>query len=342
MKKRSAHEKFMREALMEAKKALGETSPNPAVGALLVLDGKIISRGHHRRAGSPHAEVECLSRLRRSAPSRAILYVTLEPCSTIGRTPACTKTIVAAGVRRVVVGDTDPNPLHRGRGIAELRSAGIEVVDGVLASECALINEGFNKWIQSGRPFVIAKCGMSLDGRLTRRPGESRWLTSATARRDAHELRAKVDAILIGAETLRRDDPRLTPRGVKKKAIPWRIVISRSGKLPRGARLFSDRFANRTLVYRNKSLEKVLRDLGKKEITSVLIEGGGEVLGQALDANLIDKVQIYLAALITGGSVIAFPGQGAGSTGEALKLTNLRYERLGSDICFTGYPCERS
>jgi diaminohydroxyphosphoribosylaminopyrimidine deaminase / 5-amino-6-(5-phosphoribosylamino)uracil reductase len=334
-------ENFMRAALAEARKGIGQTSPNPAVGALLVADGKIISRGHHQEAGLPHAEIECLRKLRDAVPKNAALYVTLEPCSTSGRTPPCTKAIIAAGIKHVVVGATDPNPLHVGHGIKQLRAAGVQVRDEVLASECALLNEGYNKWIRTRQPFVIAKCGMSLDGRLTRPPTEPRWLTSPAARRHAHRLRAHADAILIGAETLRQDNPKLTVRGGGEAKQPWRVVLSRSGRLPRDAKLFTDRFADRTLVYRKKSLAFVLDDMGQKEITSVLIEGGGDVLGQALEARLIDKLQIYLAPLFTGGSVVAFSGRGAGATDEALPLTDMSYQRLDDDICITGYPVRR-
>src|SRR5262249_32558563 len=221
-------------------------------------------------------------------PARAALYVTLEPCSTAGRTAQCTDAIIGAGVRNVVIGATDVNPLHSGRGIVQLRNAGVRVRDGILAEECTRLNEAFNKWIVTGRPFVIAKCGMSLDGRLTRRPGEHRWITDRAARADAHELRARVDAVLVGAETVRTDNPRLTIRGVRGARQPWRVVLTRSGRLPRQARLFSDRFAARTLVFTRKRLAAVLKDLGKRGITSVLIEGGGEVLGQALDERLVD------------------------------------------------------
>ena len=201
-----------------------------------------------------------------------------------------------------------------------------------------LLNEAFNKWVITGRPFVIAKCGMSLDGRLTRPPGEPRWITDAVARRHANGLRALVDAILVGAETVRKDDPRLTVRSVEGAKQPWRVVITRSGNLPRRARLFSDRLAERTLVYARKSLAAVLDDLGRKNITSVMFEGGGQVLGQALDARLIDKVQIYLGPILTGGPVIAFSGRGAGTTQNAASLERVSYTRLGQNVLITGYP----
>src|SRR5882724_6794358 len=236
-------ERFMRTALSEARKSFGQTSPNPAVGAVLVVRKRIVARGHHRQAGKPHAEIECLRNLRGKVPKNATLYVTLEPCSTKGRTGACTDQIVRAGVNSVVIGTTDPNPRHRGRGVEILRAAGIEVRTGVLAEECAVLNEAFNKWVATGIPFVIAKCGMSLDGRLTRPKKGSRWITSPTARRHAQTLRGETDAILIGAETLRTDNPRLTVRGRRQVRQPVRVVMTRSGKLPRSARFFTDRFA---------------------------------------------------------------------------------------------------
>jgi diaminohydroxyphosphoribosylaminopyrimidine deaminase / 5-amino-6-(5-phosphoribosylamino)uracil reductase len=331
----------MRTALREACKGLGQTSPNPAVGAVLVINRKIVARGHHKRAGGPHAEIECLRNFKKPVPKNAILYVTLEPCSTQGQTGPCTDAIVAAGVRRVVIGAIDPNPQHAGRGIDQLKKAGLDVRSGVLANECSALNEAFNKWIQTNRPFVIAKCGMSLDGRLSAAPRETQWITSAASRRHAQQLRAQVDAILIGAGTLRADDPRLTARSRGAKQ-PWRIVLSRSGALPRSARLFTDRFAARTIVHRGETLDAVLRELGEKEITSVLIEGGGEILGQALDQRLVDKVQLYLGPVLTGGPVVAFPGIGAASTERALQLERVRYERIGQDVCITGYPIENA
>ncbi len=287
-------------ALAEARRGIGTASPNPAVGAVLVQRGRITATGYHRATGLPHAEIECLADAPGASLRSATLYVTLEPCSTTGRTPPCTIAIVRAGVGRVVIGATDPNPLHGGRAIRELRSAGIEVTTGVLAVECTRLNEAFNKWIVTGKPFVIAKCGMSLDGRLTRTPNEERWLTSPAARRHARQLRAQVDAIVIGAETLRQDNPRLTTRGEGNGRQPWRVVLARSGKLPRAAHLFTDRFAGRTLVYRRKSLVQVLADLGRREITSVLIEGGGDVLGQAFDARLVDPGAILSRAAAHG------------------------------------------
>jgi diaminohydroxyphosphoribosylaminopyrimidine deaminase/5-amino-6-(5-phosphoribosylamino)uracil reductase len=328
----------MRAALNEAKKALGQTSPNPTVGAILVVGNRIVASGHHRGAGRDHAEIECLRNFAAPLPARATLYVTLEPCSTEGRTGPCTDAILQAGVRNVVVGAIDVNPRHSGKGIVQLRNANVRVRDSVLADECAQINEAFNKWIVTGRPFVIAKCGMSLDGRLTRPAGESRWITASSVRRHAHQLRARVDAILVGAETVRADNPRLTVRGIRGARQPWCVVLSRSGRLPRRAHLFSDRRAAQTLIYRRKSLAAVLKNLGERGVTSVLIEGGGEVLGQALDAGVIDKVQLYLGPIVTAGPIIAFPGHGAKTAASALRLQRVSYERVGQSVCIKGYP----
>jgi len=328
----------MRAALAEAEKGLGRTSPNPAVGAVLVKDNRILARGHHRQAGGDHAEVDCLRKLPGRMPQDAVLYVTLEPCSTRGRTAPCANYIVERNARRVVIGAIDPNPRHRGRAIELLRGAGVHVVAGVLEQECSKLNEAFNKWIVTGQPFVIAKCGMSLDGHLTRRPGESRWLTSRLSRNHAQNLRAVVDAIIVGAETIRRDNPRLTVRIRRQHTQPLRVVLTKSGRLPRNAKIFRDSNRDRTLIYRNKSLRSVMRDLGRQNITSVLIEGGGEILSQAFEQELVDKVQMYVAPILTGGHVLAFGGKGASSTEQSLRLESPIYERIGDDICIAGYP----
>jgi len=331
-------EKFMRVALNEAKKAFGQTSPNPAVGAVLVIDNQIVSKGRHREAGRAHAEIECMRNYGAPIPARATLYVTLEPCSTAGRTAPCTDAIIRAGLKNIVIGATDLNPRHSGRGMIELRNAGVRVRDGILAEECTRLNEAFNKWIVTGQPFVIAKCGMSLDGRLTRQPNESRWITGRDARRDVHQLRACVDAVLVGAETIRADNPRLTVRGIRGARQPWRIVLTRSGQLPPQVRVLSDKFAARTLIYKRKSLASVLKDLGKRAVTSVLIEGGGEVLGEALDSRLIDTVQVYLGPILTGGPILAFPGKGAAKTDNALRLRNIEFQQIGQSISLRAYP----
>jgi diaminohydroxyphosphoribosylaminopyrimidine deaminase / 5-amino-6-(5-phosphoribosylamino)uracil reductase len=331
-------EKFMRAALREAVKGVGHTSPNPAVGAVIVRRGRIVARGFHRRAGEPHAEIEALRALKSPAQARgATLYVTLEPCSTVGRTPPCVEAIVHAGFSRVVLGATDPNPAHAGRGIELLRSAGIEVASGVLEAECTTLNRAFNKWIVTRLPWIIAKAGLSLDGRLTRPPGEGQWLTNPESRADAMRLRAQADAILIGAETLRADNPRLTVRGVPgfEHRQPWRAIVTRRGRLPKSSFVFTDAHRDRTLVFRDQPLREVLRELGRRAITSVLMEGGGQVLGEAFDRHLVDEVHFYLAPLLCGGPH-AILGKGAGSSAASPLLNDPTYRRIGDDILVTG------
>ena len=328
-------EKYMRAALREARRGLGHTSPNPEVGAVIVRGGRIVARGFHRSAGKPHAEIEAIAALKNPNLARgASIYVTLEPCSTHGRTPPCVDAIVRAGFARVVIGTIDPNPAHAGRGVGLLKKAGMEVRAGVLEDECRELNVAFNKWIVTGMPFVIAKAALSLDGRLTRPAGEGQWLSSATSREDAHRLRASVDAILVGAGTVRADNPRLTVRGVKDSQQPWRIVLAGKNRVPKDAHLFTDAHRERTLVFREKTLRTVLRELGRKQITSVLIEGGGTVLGEAFDRRLVDRVHFYLAPVLCAGPDV-IGALGAASSAVALALKNPRYKKIGNDLRLT-------
>jgi diaminohydroxyphosphoribosylaminopyrimidine deaminase/5-amino-6-(5-phosphoribosylamino)uracil reductase len=329
-----AHEAWMRLALREARRGVGRTSPNPAVGAVIVsARGRLLAKGWHRAAGCPHAEIEAIRRLNRPGLARgATIYVTLEPCSTRGRTPPCVDAILAAGFARVIVAAIDPNPAHAGRGLDRLRAAGIEVIPGILAAEAAALNRPFNKWIVTGLPLVIAKCALSLDGRITRLPSEGPWLTGERSRADAHRLRGQVDAILIGAGTLRADNPHLTVRGVRGVRQPWRVVLTRSGNLPSSAHLFTDEHRDRTLVYKKRSLARVLRDLGRRGVTSVLIEGGAQILGEAFDRRLVDRVQFYIAPLLLGGPKLAVAGRGIASP----EIANAQYRRIGSDLVLTG------
>ena len=332
-------EGFMRLALREAERGRGHTSPNPAVGAVIVTNGRVLSRGYHHRAGQPHAEIEALRALGSETRARgATIYVTLEPCSTHGRTPPCTDAIRRAGFARVVIGATDPNPRHAGKAVAILEAAGIAVRTGVLSSECEELNCAFNRWIVTERPWVIAKAALTLDGRLTRPPDEDRWLSGPAARGEAHRLRAQVDAILIGAGTLRADNPRLTVRDVPNadpQRQPWRVVLTRGGDLPVTAHLFTDRWRERTLVYNRRTLRQVLTDLGRREVTSVLIEGGGQVLGQAFTQGLVNEVQFFLTPWLAAGPVSAAAG-GRFALPRGSTLCETRFERLGPDILISG------
>jgi diaminohydroxyphosphoribosylaminopyrimidine deaminase/5-amino-6-(5-phosphoribosylamino)uracil reductase len=259
----------------------------------------------------------------------ATLYVTLEPCSTQGRTPPCTGLIQREKIARVVFAATDPNPAHAGTATRLLKKAGVEVSHGLLAKEASELNCDFNWYITKRRPWVVAKIALSLDGRITTPPGDDRWLTSPEARRAAHELRWESDAILIGAQTARADNPKLTVRlpGRKGKVQPWRIVMTRSGKLPKHLHLFSDTHRYRTLIFRGQPLKKVLADLGAREISHVLIEGGGEILTEAFRQKLVNEVAFFVAPAVTGTATRALK-----KLGVPVKLRDVRYEQVGPDL----------
>jgi diaminohydroxyphosphoribosylaminopyrimidine deaminase/5-amino-6-(5-phosphoribosylamino)uracil reductase len=326
---------FLRRALELAQLGSGLTFPNPRVGAVLVRGGKIIGEGFHRRAGTPHAEVHAVADAKKRGHriEGATLYVSLEPCSTQGRTPPCTGLILREKIARVVFAATDPNPKHAGAAARLLKSAGVEVSHGLLAKEAAEINRDFNWYITRRRPWVVAKIALSLDGRITTPPGDDRWLTSPEARRAAHELRWESDAILIGAETARADNPKLTVRlaGRKGKVQPWRIVMTRSGQLPGTLHLFSDPHKDRTLVFRDQPLKSVLADLGRREISHVLIEGGGEILTAAFRQKLVNEVAFFIAPAAMGTATRALKKLGA-----PMRLREVRYASVGPDLLCRG------
>ncbi|MFZ0615346.1 MAG: bifunctional diaminohydroxyphosphoribosylaminopyrimidine deaminase/5-amino-6-(5-phosphoribosylamino)uracil reductase RibD [Chthoniobacterales bacterium] len=335
---------FMRLAIKEASRALGRTAPNPAVGAVLVKGGKVISKGYHRAAGLPHAEIEAIRKLTPDLhPSSfslqprpladATFYVTLEPCSSHGKTPPCTGAIIEAGISRVVYGATDPDKRHRGRAAKILRKAGIKVTEDILSRECAALNSHWNHRATTGLPWVIAKAGMSLDGRIDS-PPHRRWITSAASRREAMRLRASVEAILVGGGTVRADDPALTIRGIKLQKNhpqPWRVVWSRTGKIPRKSKLLTDTHRDRTLLFTGMTLRKVLQELGKRGISSVLIEGGGQTLGEAFKRNLVDEVRFFIAPVIQGGNVPAVTGHITPA-----HLEDATFKKIGSDVMISG------
>jgi diaminohydroxyphosphoribosylaminopyrimidine deaminase/5-amino-6-(5-phosphoribosylamino)uracil reductase len=327
--------RYLRRALELARLGSGLTLPNPRVGAVLVRGGKIIGEGHHQRAGTPHAEVHAVAdaKKRGHAVTGATLYVTLEPCSTHGRTPPCTELILREKIARVVFAATDPNPAHAGAAMRLLRAAGVEVSAGLLAEEAAALNRDFNWWIVHQRPWVTAKIALSLDGRIVAPPGDDRWLTSSAARTAAHELRWEADAILVGAETARQDNPQLTVRlpGRRGKVQPWRIVMTRSGKLPRTLHLFSDRHRDRTFVFQNTPLKEVLSALGALEISHVLIEGGGQILTEALREKLVNEVAFFVAPAAMGTLPRALNRLPA-----PLRLREVNYQAVGPDILCRG------
>lgn len=356
---------FMRLALREAAKGVGRTSPNPCVGAVVVRDGEVVARGYHRQAGSPHAEVNALNAAGEHARG-ATLYVTLEPCNHQGRTPPCTERILAAGVKRVVVGMNDPNPQVVGGGIGYLAGRGVEVVAGVLAEEALALNRPFAKHITTGRPWVIMKAGMSMDGRIATRTGHSQWITGATARARGHLWRDRVDAILVGVETALADDPALTarPRG-RRGRDPLRVVLDSTLRLPPTARLFHQKSTMATWVFcapaasvaqraalvaagavvkevaisphGGLDLGAVLAALGDHGVASLLVEGGGRVHAAFLRDNLYDQACLFAAPLFLGSDglpVVGGLGVDRVKQGRRFQLTKVR--RLGEDIMVEG------
>jgi len=335
---KTADEKFIRAAITLAKRAGCQTSPNPTVGAIIVRNGRIIGKGFHTGPGHPHAEIEAIRSLKNpNLAHGATIYISLEPCSTHGRTPPCTTAILEHGFARVVYGATDPNPKHAGRACGILRNANIAVTSGILETECAALNATWNHWILTGTPYVIAKCGMSLDGRIASHP-DSRWITSAASRADAMQLRTRVDAILVGGTTVRIDNPQLTLRGTTGRQ-PWRVIWSRSGRIPKSSHLLRDAYKARTLICKSHSFAELLTFLGKKEITSLLVEGGGRTLGAAFDANFVNEVVFYVAPRLLGGKPSAVDGIGVASNADAIALKNIAYKKIGADLRISGVPC---
>lgn len=358
----------MREALALAERGRGFTSPNPAVGAVIVKAGRMIGRGFHRQAGKAHAEIEALRDAARQGHSTkgATLYVTLEPCCTHGRTPPCTDAILAAGIRRVVVAATDPNPRHAGRGLRLLKRHGLEVHAGVLRAEATRLNEAFNHWIVHRTPFVTVKSALTMDGRIATASGESKWITGPSARTHAMvHLRRNADAILVGINTILADDPSLTYRGPGARRKNWRrIVLDSQARTPLTARVVTDANANRTLVVvttgapadRVEALRRrvtvveapsdrgridlkwLLEQLGGEGVTSLLVEGGGEVNAAFLQAGLVQRVAFYYAPKILGGRDArpAMGGEGTVSLGAARELQSMELLPVGRDWLITG------
>ena len=369
---------FMRLALRLARRGYGSTSPNPMVGAVLVKGGKIIGRGWHRRAGGPHAEIEALrdAQKRGRSPRGATLYVTLEPCCTHGRTPPCTAAIIAAGIKKIIVGATDPNPKHAGEGFKVLRRAGMEVVRGVLDVECSKLNEVFNHWIVRSTPFVTVKAAMTLDGKIATASGESKWITGAKARAHGMMLRQGSDAILVGINTILADDPSLTAR--KQMADRrWQIgnpirrfVLDSQARTPLSAKVVTDEFAalttivvsknapkkrvaalskcvnvivapvsNSSLATRHSSLNLrwLLKKLGAENVTSLLVEGGGEVNASFLLGGHAQRVAFFYAPKILGGRDArkGVAGAGAKSLREVIQLREVAWRKLGEDLLLT-------
>lgn len=332
--------KYMSIAISLAKRAWGQTSPNPMVGAVIVKNDRIIGKGYHRQAGSPHAEINAIKSSKGNIGNSTI-YVTLEPCCTFGRTPPCTDAIMEAGIKRVVVGCLDPNPKHAGKGVNILKKAGIEVRVGIMEKECLQLNESFFRWITTGRPFVLLKMAMTLDGKIATMDGKSKWITGPAARRRVQKLRQWADAIMVGAETARTDRPSLTVREFRKIRQPRRLIVS--GKLTEedALQLLGDGEKPEIISPSNRLewLEELKR-LGKEGVVSVLAEGGGELAASLLKAGIVDKVEFHIAPKILGGrnSRPVVGGDNPSDLAEAFNLQNTRMRKIGNDFCIIGYP----
>ena len=356
-------EYYMRLALQLAESATGQTGVNPVVGCVVVKEGRIVGTGAHLKRGEAHAEVHALNMAGAEAEG-ATAYVTLEPCSHHGATPPCCDRLIREKVARVVVAATDPNPLVAGRGIARLREHGIAVDVGLLGEESAAMNEAFNKYIVSKRPFVTLKTALTLDGRIATHAGHSKWITGPAAREAVHTLRHRHAAIMVGAETVLADDPELTTRLSVPGLHPVRVVVDSRLRLPETARVLNG--AAPTIVLTTEradegaearlralgadvarcgegprvDLAEAMRLLGERGISSVLLEGGGVLNGAMLQAGLVDKLALFYAPIIVGGegSPSGFAFRGPEAMSEAFRLQDVKLDRYGDDWCVVGYP----
>jgi diaminohydroxyphosphoribosylaminopyrimidine deaminase/5-amino-6-(5-phosphoribosylamino)uracil reductase len=354
-------------ALSLARLAVGYTSPNPAVGAVVIKDGLVVGMGYTRPAGSDHAEIMALRQAGDRA-QHATMYVTLEPCPHHGRTPPCTEAIIEAGISEVHAALIDPNPLVRGRGLSRLNEKGVKTHVGMCQQEAYDINEAYIKHITTGLPFVVAKFAMSLDGKIATRTGDSKWITKEETRKYAHGLRYTADAIMVGVNTVLADDPRLTARGcggrggIGKKQ-PLRLVVDSKGKVPPAAHVFEPPGEALVAVTtpldpaRKEGLENAgaevvelpakdgsvdmaefLKLLGRREIVNILVEGGGKLLGSLFDEALVDKVVAFISPIIIGGrKAVCVEGNGVENVAQALHLNRVAFNSLGDDILVSGY-----
>lgn len=350
-------DKLMVKAFRLADKGLGYTSPNPAVGAIIVKNGSIISTGYHHRAGQPHAEIEALKKAGDNSQGATII-TTLEPCSHQGKTPPCVDAIIAAGIKRVVSAISDVNPIVSGKGFRKLKEAGLEVIEGVWRDYAQEYYKPYFKFITTQFPFVTLKYAQTLDGRLATKTGHSQWISSPESLKLSHKLRAANDAIIIGNGTLKKDNPKLTTRLVKG-LNPIRVVISESGKVPLNRHLFTDGQAPTFIATSNKmfkshkvpvqvinigrrknglDLADLMRHLGAMGIINVLVEGGSQVLTSFIRQKLVDKMVICIAPIIAGDGIDAIGDLGIVNISKTLKFEKAGFTKLGQDIIFTGYP----
>lgn len=327
-------EKYMHLAIELAKKAEGRTSPNPIVGAVVVKDNKIIGKGYHKRSGLPHAEINALRQAGRDAKG-ATLYVTLEPCDHYGKTPPCTGAIIKEGIKKVVIGMKDPNPINNGKGIKKLKKQGIEVVISEIRNEAESINKPYIKFITKKLPYVTVKVAQSLDGKIATRCGDSKWISSEDSRRYVHGLRSRVDAVMVGANTVIKDNPLLLSKLSNDKQ-PVRVIVDGNSKIPANANIFSasDKFPvilASSILGRNKrtDLVKLLKILAKKNITHILVEGGGELISSFIEKGLADRLLIFIAPKVIGGrhAITSVEGTGVAKVKGAFdfKITDIKH-----------------
>ena len=341
-----------------AERGRGLTSPNPMVGCIIVKRGRIVGKGYHKKAGTEHAEVLALNDAGKKSMN-STLYVNLEPCSHWGRTPPCTEKIVEAGVREVVIGMEDPNPMIDG--FKELKFRGIKTKIGILGKEAKKLNEAYIKYIRTKRPFVIIKVAMSLDGRIATKTGDSKYITSKEARTYVHQLRTYVDAVVVGLNTVLRDDPELTPRLVKGKD-PMKIVVDSMLKIPKNCNLmkyptklivattnkaskaeikkFQQKGINVIITKSNNGmvdLQDLIKQLGKHEITSIMIEGGSELNSSAIKAGIVDKILIFTAPKLIGNGLGAIGNLGIKKIDKAINLKNPVTRKIGNDMLIEAY-----
>jgi len=338
--------KFMLQALAVAKKGFGRTSPNPMVGAVVVKNGRIIGKGYHKRAGTVHAEINAIADAGEINCRNATLYVTLEPCSTTGRTPPCTEALIAAKFAKVVIGCLDPNPAHAGKAVKILEKAKIETIVGVAEEQCCELNTAFFYWIQTSQPYVLLKMAMTLDGKIATSTGKSKWITGLEARRRVQQLRKWADAIMVGGVTARKDKPSLTVRSSKYPNCalrnwnqPERIIVSHSITVEKAAELLPEGTMPKIVSAKTRSeWLKVLKKLGKQNITALLVEGGGELAASMLTMGVVNEVEFHIAAKILGGknSRPVIGGASPDSLAETLNLKNVKIKKIGNDICVSG------
>ncbi|MBI4810414.1 MAG: bifunctional diaminohydroxyphosphoribosylaminopyrimidine deaminase/5-amino-6-(5-phosphoribosylamino)uracil reductase RibD [Ignavibacteriales bacterium] len=356
----------MSQCLTLAEQGAGNVSPNPMVGAIIIKDGKIIYRGYHKRFGDSHAEVNAIRSVKSSVRG-ATLYVNLEPCSYYGKTPPCTDLIISSGISKVIIGMIDPNPLVSGKGIAQLKRAGIKVLVGISEDDCRKLNEAFIKYITKGVPFVTLKIAQTIDGKIADTSERSKWISNPLSRKIVHELRSRVDAVIVGADTINKDNPQLTTHGLNRRN-PLRVILDGGFRVNLNSKIFSQRKKGKTLIFISErssqrkeqkkkiliskgvevvevksrgdhmiSIDTILKILGLKGISSVLVEGGSSVFSAFLQSNMVDKLLVFIAPKILGQGLSPFEQLTNRNITKCVQLNNVVATLLDGDVLLEGY-----